>query len=177
MNFMKISGSLNINLLARELIDLLIEKNLKIATAESCTGGLLSKLITDIPGASSVFECGICAYSNSVKEKLLTVSPRTLELHSAVSKETAMEMAANVRRLSDADIGLSTTGYAGPKNPKNSDETVGLVYIGLSNITKTTYVRLNLIREKPFERDYIRLVTAYNALNATLNLVKTGVIK
>ncbi len=176
MNFRKTSGSFNINLIARELIDLLNEKNLKIATAESCTGGLISKLITDIPGASNVFECGICAYSNSIKEKLFSVSSRTLALHTEVSKETAMEMAANVRKLANADIGLSTTGYAGPKSP-NSDEAVGLVYIGLSNMTKTTYIRLNLVREKPFERDYIRLYSAYNALTATLNLIKTGVIK
>lgn len=176
MNFKKSSGSFNINLIARELIDLLNEKNLKIATAESCTGGLISKLITDIPGASHVFECGICAYSNPIKEKLLSVSSRTLDLHTAVSKETAMEMAANVRKLANADIGLSTTGYAGPKS-SNLDESVGLVYIGLSNMTKTTYVRLNLTKEKPYERDYIRIYSAYNALAATLNLIKTGVIK
>lgn len=176
MNFRKSSGSFNINLIARELIDLLNEKNLKIATAESCTGGLISKLITDIPGASNVFECGICAYSNSIKEKLLLVSSRTLDLHTAVSKEAAMEMAANVRKLANADIGLSTTGYAGPKS-SNPNENVGLVYIGLSNMTKTTYVRLNLVREKPYERDYIRTSAAYNSLTATLNLIKTGVIK
>lgn len=176
MNFKKSSGSLNINLIARELVDILSEKKLKIATAESCTGGLISKLITDIPGASGVFECGICAYSNSIKEKLLSVSNHTLNLHTAVSKETAMEMAANVRTLANADIGLSTTGYAGPKLP-NSDESVGLVYIGLSNMAKTTYVRLNLTREKPYERDYIRRFSAYNALTSTINLIKTGVIK
>lgn len=176
MNFKKSSGSFNINLIARELIDLLNEKNLKIATAESCTGGLISKLITDIPGDSHVFECGICAYSNPIKEKLLSVSSRTLDLHTAVSKETAMEMAANVRKLANADIGLSTTGYAGPKS-SDLDESVGLVYIGLSNMTKTTYVRLNLTKEKPYERDYIRIYSAYNALAATLNLIKTGVIK
>lgn len=176
MNSRKSPSSFNINLIARELIDLLKEKKLKIAIAESCTGGLISKLLTDIPGASNVFECGICAYSNSIKEKLLSVSSRTLALHTAVSKETAMEMAANVRKLSNSDIGLSTTGYAGPKSP-TSDENVGLVFIGLSNMTKTTYIRLNLFREKPYERDYIRLSAAYNALSATINLIKTGVIK
>ena len=87
-----------------------------------------------------------------------------------------MEMAANVRKLANADIGLSTTGYAGPKS-SDLDESVGLVYIGLSNMTKTTYVRLNLTKEKPYERDYIRIYSAYNALAATLNLIKTGVIK
>lgn len=176
MNFREFSHSFNINLVVRELIDLLKEKNLKIATAESCTGGLVSKLITDIPRASEVFECGICAYSNSIKEKLLSVSTRTLALHTAVSKETAMEMAANVRNLANADVGLSITGYAGPKTAK-SNEKVGLIYIGLSNITKTTYIRLNLTQEKPLERDYIRRLAVCEALTATLNLIKTGVIK
>lgn len=172
----KPANSLNINLLARELIDLLLEKKLKIATAESCTGGLIAKLITDIPGASEVFECGICAYSNSIKEKLLSVSARTLAQHTAVSKETAMEMAANVRKLANADVGLSTTGYAGPKGP-NSNDTVGLVYVGLSNMTKTTYVRLNLAHGNSADRDYIRLSAAYNALVAALDLIKTGIVK
>ena len=121
MNLRRSTGSFNINLTVREVIDILTEKNLKIAIAESCTGGLISKLITDIPGASNVFECGICAYSNSIKEKLLSVSSRTLQLHGPVSKETAMEMAANIRNLSNADIGISTTGYAGPSNPSFND--------------------------------------------------------
>ena len=176
MNSRKPSKTLNINLLVRELIDLLLEKNLKIATAESCTGGLISKLITDIPGASEVFECGICAYSNAIKENLLSVSPRTLSLHTAVSKEVAMEMAANIRKISKADIGLSTTGYAGPKTSL-FDDNVGLVYIGLSNMTKTTYIRLNLAQGTPADRDYIRLAAAYNALTATLELIKTGIVK
>lgn len=176
MDVEKSAKSLNINLIAREMIDLLLEKNLKIATAESCTGGLIAKLITDIPGASKVFECGICAYSNFIKEKLLSVSTRTLTLHTAVSKEAAMEMAANVRKLAKADVGLSTTGYAGPKGP-NSDETVGLVYIGLSNMTKTTYIQLNLAHGSSVSREYIRISASYNALVAALDLIKTGIVK
>lgn len=168
--------SLNINLITRELIDLLKEKNLKIAIAESCTGGLISKLITDIPGASSVFECGVCTYSDSMKEKVLSVSSKTLKTHTAVSKETAMEMAAGVRKISNADLGLSTTGYAGPKI-KNSADEVGLVYVGLSNMTKTTFIKLNLDRGFINDRDYIRNAAAYNALLAALNIIKTGVVK
>lgn len=178
MNLKKSSSTLNINLIARELVDLLKEKNLKIATAESCTGGLISKLITDIPGASLVFECGVCAYSNCIKEKLLYVSPKTLSAHTEVSKEVAMEMAANIKKIANADIGLSTTGYAGPKT-SNLNENVGLVYIGLSNMTKTTYTHINLNSQQPkdFSRDYIRYFASYQALIATINLIKTGVIK
>lgn len=170
--------TLNIKLIARELVDVLSEKNLKISTAESCTGGLISKLITDIPGASYVFECGICAYSNYIKKNLLSVSSRTLKNKSAVSKETAMEMAAHVRLLANADIGISTTGYAGPKNLARLNEPVGLIYIGLSNMTKTTYLHLNFASESTnVNRNYIRVATAYKALSAALDLIKTGVIK
>ncbi len=172
----KLGTSLNINLIASELIDLLKEKKLKVATAESCTGGLISKLITDIPGASSVFECGVCSYSNFTKEKILLVSKKTLKTHTAVSKETAMEMAAGVKKISNADIGISTTGFAGPKK-KDSPEELGLVYIGLSNVTKTTFIKLNLYRGIDNDRDYIRNAAAYNALLATLNLIKEGVVK
>lgn len=167
----------NVKLVACELVDILHEKNLKISTAESCTGGLISKLITDIPGASSVFECGICSYSNPIKEKLLSVSSRTLARHTAVSKETAMEMAANVRKLAGADIGLSTTGFAGPKNPREADQT-GLVYIGVSSAIKTTYLELNLYRNNTSTtREHIRTAAAYKAIVAALDLIKTGSIK
>ena len=176
MTITHIPSHFNSKLATSELVDVLREKKLKIATAESCTGGLISKLITDIPGASTVFECGICSYSDTVKEKILSVLNRTLEQHSAVSKETAMEMAANVRKLANADIGLSTTGFAGPRNPNKTDPT-GLVYIGLSNMIKTTYLRLNLNPGYRVSRDYIRNAAAYRAIIATLDLIKTGYIK
>lgn len=166
----------NVQLAACELVDVLREKTLKMATAESCTGGLIAKLVTDIPGASSVFECGICAYSDHIKESLLSVSSRTLAQHTAVSKEAAMEMAANVRKISKADIGLSTTGFAGPKNPREADKT-GLVYIGISNMTKTTYLQLNLYHGRHCTRDHIRTAAAYKAIVAALDLIKTGSIK
>ena len=93
----------------KKLVQLLHEKNLKIATAESCTGGLISKMITDVSGASNVFECGICSYSDRIKKNLLNVHRSTLEKYSAVSSQVAIEMAENVRKISNADIGLSTT--------------------------------------------------------------------
>ena len=98
---------------SRALVEVLAHKRRTIATAESCTGGLISKLITDIPGASEIFHCGICSYSNDIKEGVLGVDREILEQHGAVSPETAMQMALGVKRLSGADIGLSTTGIAG----------------------------------------------------------------
>ncbi len=99
-------------------VALLKEKNLTVATAESCTGGYVAKRITDIPGASSVFRHGVITYANEVKEKVLGVKHSTLEKFGAVSEETALEMAAGIRRISGADIGISVTGFAGP----DSDE-------------------------------------------------------
>ena len=102
------------NNISQKLVSLLISKNIKIATTESCTGGLLSKKITDISGASKIFECGICSYSDKIKNQVLKVNNETLKNFSAVSENTACEMAQNVRKLSGAEVGVSTTGYAGP---------------------------------------------------------------
>ena len=85
-----------------------------LATAESCTGGLLAKRITDVSGASQVFEMGAVTYANRIKEKVLGVSHETLEAHGAVSEETAREMARGIRRAADSDLGVGITGIAGP---------------------------------------------------------------
>ena len=116
---------------------------MKVATAESCTGGLLSERITRVSGASEVFDCGVCSYANAVKAKVLGVSGETLRTVGAVSPETAVQMAQGVRLLADADIGISTTGIAGPTGG-SPDKPVGLVYLGVST-RKTSYaVRLLL---------------------------------
>ena len=96
------------------LVEVLREKNLKIATAESCTGGLLSEMITDVSGASRVFECGVCSYSNEIKISVLHVKKETIDKYTEVSVQTAEEMAKGVLEISGADIAVSTTGVAGP---------------------------------------------------------------
>ena len=118
------------------LIDLLREKNLKLAFAESCTGGLLSSGIVDIPGSSDVFLGAVVSYDNSVKENVLKVSSDTLSTVGAVSSECAEQMAFGVRNLLNADIAVSVTGIAGPGG--GSDEKpVGTVYIGFSSAKGT----------------------------------------
>ncbi|MCX6356774.1 MAG: nicotinamide-nucleotide amidohydrolase family protein [Candidatus Aureabacteria bacterium] len=112
--------------------DLLKKRDLTIAFAESCTGGLLGHLLTNIPGSSNYFLGGIIAYSNAAKIKLLGVSPRTLAVKGAVSAETASEMAAGARRAFHADVALSITGIAGPGGGTR-EKPVGLVYIGLAD--------------------------------------------
>ena len=106
-------------------------KGMTIAFAESCTGGLLAKRITDISGASEVFGYGCVTYWNEAKMGLLGVRPETIEAYTEVSAECALEMARGVRKLSGADVGVSTTGYAGPGGG-TEEHPVGTVFIGLS---------------------------------------------
>ena len=110
---------------------LLIERGLSISCAESCTGGMFAAALTDIPGISTVFDRGLVTYSNQAKIDELGVKPETLEKHGAVSKETALEMAAGVKRVSGSDIGISVTGIAGPDGG-TPEKPVGLVYIGFA---------------------------------------------
>ena len=116
--------------LESRLVNLLTRKKLTIATAESCTGGLLSSRIVDCPGASNVFMGGFITYSNAEKIKRLDVSPKTLEKHGAVSSRTAVEMARGAAHAVDTDIGIATTGIAGPSGG-TPEKPVGTVFIGL----------------------------------------------
>lgn len=104
-------------------------KNFTIATAESCTGGLLASRLTDFSGASNYFNGGVVAYTNAIKKSVLHVKAETLENFGAVSRQTALEMATNVREIFFATIGLSTTGVAGPLTSEG--KPVGLVYVAI----------------------------------------------
>ncbi len=149
---------------AQELTETLIKKHRTIATAESCTGGLISKMITDAAGASEVFHCGVCSYSNDIKESILGVKRETLEKYGAVSSQTALEMAQGVRRIAGADIGLSTTGIAGPGGG-SADKPVGLVYIGLCTERASDFIRMELW-DVAVTRDEVRNLSAAAAVLA-----------
>ena len=114
----------------------LMERNLTIAAAESCTGGMFGAALTDVPGISAVFDSSLVTYSNEAKIRELGVRPETLEKYGAVSEETAREMAEGVRRVSGADIGVSVTGIAGPDGG-SEEKPVGTVYIGLATAQHT----------------------------------------
>ncbi|MBW7956747.1 MAG: CinA family protein [Deltaproteobacteria bacterium] len=116
------------------------KKGLKLAVAESCTGGLLSSMITDIPGSSDYFEGAIVAYANDVKAAMLGVKSSTLASYGAVSRKTAGEMAQGARKSFKADISAAVTGIAGPGGgtPK---KPVGLVFIAVSKGSRTTVKR------------------------------------
>jgi len=115
---------------SQELVNLLISKKLKIATAESCTGGLLAKCITDVSGASSVFDMGIVSYANEIKNKFLNVPNEVLNTVGAVSKETAEAMARGIVNAANSDIGVGITGIAGPTGG-TPEKPVGLVYFSV----------------------------------------------
>ena len=102
-----------------------------IAFAESCTGGLLTKLITDVPGASAVLRGGVCAYANEVKHGVLGVPQRELDTYGAVSRPVALYMARGVRALMGTEIGVGTTGIAGPASD-DTKKPVGLVYVAVA---------------------------------------------
>ncbi|MDD3795134.1 MAG: CinA family protein [Lachnospiraceae bacterium] len=112
-----------------ELLDELRRRGKTVTTAESCTGGLLAGRITDIPGSSDVFHQGFVTYCDRAKHKLLQVKKKTLKRYTAVSRQTAKEMAKGGAKAAGAGYALSVTGYAGPPSG-DGDDSVGLVYIG-----------------------------------------------
>lgn len=133
MNELDLRANISEKDLQTELVKHCIDAGLKIAVAESCTGGIISAKITEVPGASAVFDCGVCSYANEIKHKVLGVKESTLILHGAVSAQTAIQMAKGIRNLASADIGISVTGIAGPGGG-TAKKPVGLVYIGVSTV-------------------------------------------
>lgn len=143
------------------VIEKLKEKHMKVATAESCTGGLIAKRITDVPGASEVFDCGIISYANEIKHRVLGVSEDDLNKYGAVSEPVARQMAQGALKVSGADIAVSVTGIAGPDSD-STNKPVGLVYIGLADRDNVWVRELRTSRK---DRSYNRYVSASNALN------------
>lgn len=139
---------------------LLIKHGLTIGITESCTGGLVSNRITDSPGSSKYFERGVVTYSDESKIELLGVAPEVIEKKGAVSEETAVQMAEGIKRTSGCDMGLSTTGIAGPTGGTPT-KPVGLVYIAISDSFGTSVKKLQFRGD----RDRIKKQTAQTALN------------
>ncbi len=144
------------------VVELLREKGLKVATAESCTAGLLSSMITDVPGASDVFDLGVSAYANSIKTSTLGVPENVIQKHGAVSEHTAAYMAMGVRKVAGADIGIGITGVAGPG--ASESKPVGLVYIALADEDKI-WIRRATFGHGGSEREKIRRSSAKTALD------------
>ena len=147
-------------------ISRLKRNEMTLATAESCTGGLVGKCLTDIAGASGVYLGGVISYTNSVKHRLLGVEQSTLEACTAVSRETAKEMARGAREVIKADLGVSVTGLAGPDGD-GTGRPVGLVYIAIDSAGFSFCKELHL----EGDRDAVRNQAAAALLQLVLEFV------
>ena len=123
--------------------EMLVRKGLSVSTAESCTGGMISSMLTSTGGASGYFILGCVPYTDEMKISMLGVDPDTLNRYTAVSNQVAREMAEGVRRISLSDIGISTTGYAGPTGGDN-DNPIGTVYMAISILDRIVVKRMSL---------------------------------
>jgi nicotinamide-nucleotide amidase len=131
---------------------ILTERKITIAVAESCTGGLVCQKLTNVPGSSVYFNRGVVAYSNAAKTDLLRVPSKILKMHGAVSSETAATMAEGIRKLAGTDVGLSTTGIAGPSGG-TPEKPVGLAYIGYADSRGTVTERHVFTRDRQWHKE------------------------
>ena len=149
------------------VISHLRQKGKRISTAESCTGGLLGKLLTDVPGSSAVYPGGVITYCNEVKNALLSVDASLLDREGAVCAPVAAQMAQSVRRMMGADYGVSTTGVAGPGSDDRGNHQ-GLVYAAIAEETQTKVFELHFCGN----RDEIRRAAAKAVFTCLLNILK-----
>lgn len=158
--------------LEEEVVSLLNQNGLTLTAAESCTGGLIAKRLTDVSGASAVFYGSLVTYSNRLKEKWLGVQAKTLQTYGAVSAQTAREMALGARKAADADLAVAVTGIAGP-NSDDTNKPVGLVFIALADKDSVTVEKY----ENHFTdnvREQNRTTSAQRALEAVRRYLFNG---
>ena len=154
----------NIRALAERLVREFAAKGKTISTAESCTGGLIAKSITDIPGSSAVLAGGCVSYTEAIKQKVLGVDEEILRTKTAVSEECAKAMAQGARTLFGTDVAVSATGYAGPGGGTEKDP-VGTVYLGIATKDGTTVRRIFV---PDATRETVREAAAKTALEMAL---------
>lgn len=154
-----------LNQTAKALMQRLLERSVRLATVESCTGGWVAKAVTDLAGSSAVLECGFVTYSNEAKQRMVGVSGDTLATHGAVSEQTAAEMASGALEYSAAEVSLSITGVAGPTGGSEA-KPVGTVCFGWA-------VRGQSVRTETChfqgDRDAVRYQSAIHAIQGVVN--------
>ena len=153
--------------LNKKIVSILKKKKLKIAIAESCTGGLLSSSITSVSGASKIFLIGLVTYSNQAKISILKVPKKIIQEHGAVSVQCCLSMVNNLNKISKSKLCISVTGIAGPKGG-SKQKPVGLVYIG---VRKDEIVKVNRHIFKNRGRNYIQKATVNKALKLIHNFL------
>ncbi len=154
--------------LNKKIVSLLKRKRLKVAIAESCSGGMLSSAITSVSGSSKVFTMGLVTYSNQAKINLLKVPKRIISKYGAVSVQCCMSMLNNLSKISKSKVYISVTGIAGPKGG-SKQKPVGLVYIGIKIGKKVVINKCNF---KNNGRAYIQRLTVKKTLNLLISLIK-----
>lgn len=157
--------------LAERVLQVARQEGLKIATAESCTGGMIAAALTDIAGSSDVFDRGFVTYSNEAKRQMLGVDPETLDAHGAVSSQTASEMVAGALANSSADIAVAVTGVAGPGGG-SAEKPVGLVWFGYAK--RSGPVKTEKCRFQQEDRASIRTAATQFALELLESLASSG---
>src|SRR5690606_22873838 len=155
--------------LARQFLEACKEKGILAATAESCTGGLIIALLTDIPGASSMVDCGFVTYSNEAKMAMIDVSESTLAAYGAVARETALEMASGALARSRAGIALSVTGIAGPEGG-TGEKPVGLVWFGVAVEGRAPIAQKRIFDNRG--RDHVRRESVRTSLQLGLQALR-----
>ncbi len=160
----------NLDKRVTNVVELLKQKGETIATAESCTGGMLSACLTAVDGASAVFECGVCTYSNRCKQLLLHVPEEILAAHGAVSWQTAHAMSVGIGRLSNADLTVSITGIAGPTGG-TLEKPVGTVFVGMDYHGRSRVYALKLWYAMGEGRTFNREVTVAFVLKTAEKLL------
>ena len=154
--------------LNKKIVLLLKRKKIKLAVAESCTGGMLSSAITSVSGASKIFAMGLVTYSNQTKISILKVPPKIIQKHGAVSIQCCLSMVNNLSKISRSKVCVSITGIAGPSGG-TKNKPVGLVYIGIKN-GKKVIVSKNQFKNNG--RSYIQKETVKKSLNLIIKSVK-----
>lgn len=153
--------------LENDLAKILLRNAIKISTAESCTGGLLSSRLTDVSGSSAYITMNFVTYSNDAKQKILGVSSDTLKKYGAVSEQCAYEMAQGLIKLTKSDIALCTTGIAGPTGDEN--KPVGLVYVSCAYKDKVTVEEFRF--DSGYSRKNMKFLFTEAAIKLCLNLI------
>ena len=153
---------------SKKIVSLLNKKKLKIAFAESCTGGMLSSTITSVSGSSKVFTLGVVAYSNQSKTKVLKVSKNIIRKYGSVSEQVCLAMVKNLSKISKTNISVSITGIAGPSGGTEI-KPIGLVYVGIKKGNRAE-VKKYLFKNKG--RSYIQRAAVNKSLGLILNFLK-----
>ena len=154
----------------KKIISLIKRKKMKLAIAESCTGGMLSSAITSVSGSSKVFTMGLVTYSNQAKTSILKVPKKIIKQYGAVSVQCCLAMVNNLSKISNSKACISITGIAGPKGG-SKQKPVGLVYIGIKIGKKVVINKCNF---KNNGRAFIQRMTVRKSLNLLIKMIKQG---